>query len=163
MNVKNFFLLIGCIFLSLCFTLPAISTDQPKVKPPSGLVVIKVILDNFQTNADYRHKKSIVVFAHTKHIKEYKLQCGQCHHDDQNQPLNDLQMSDDVQKCIECHSEPGERPKGKDAPRLSKEERLAYHAEAMHYNCKECHKAYNKEHKTKAAPTTCSKCHPKKK
>ena len=45
--------------------------------------------------------------------------------------------------------------------KLSKKEKLDYHAEAMHYNCKDCHKAHNKKTKTKDAPITCTKCHPK--
>jgi len=38
---------------------------------------------------------------------------------------------------------------------------LEYHAEALHENCKSCHKAFNKKYKPKKAPTTCTKCHPK--
>jgi len=40
---------------------------------------------------------------------------------------------------------------------------LEYQAEAMHENCISCHKAYDKKNKTKAAPTSCTKCHPKNK
>ena len=106
------------------------------------------------------HTKGIVEFSHGKHADEYEIGCGECHHDDKGQPL-ELKKGDPVQRCIECHKEPGERPKGKDAPKLSKEERLAFHAEALHYNCKDCHKDHNKENNTKAAPTTCTQCHPK--
>jgi hypothetical protein len=109
-----------------------------------------------------KHTKAIVNFSHKKHVEEYKATCGECHHDDKGQPLA-LNEGDCVQSCIECHKIPSERPKGKDAPKLTKKERLEYHAEAIHYNCKDCHKRFNKENKTKAAPTTCSKCHPKKK
>lgn len=105
------------------------------------------------------HKKNIVVFAHKKHVEKYKANCGDCHHDNNNKPLTNLKKGDNVQKCIECHKKPSERPKGKGAPKLSKKERLAYHAEAIHYNCKDCHKAFNKKNKTKSAPTTCKKCH----
>jgi len=110
-----------------------------------------------------KHKKSILMFSHKKHIEEYKAGCGDCHHDENNKPLKDLKLGDDVRNCIECHKIPGERPKGKNAPKLNKKERLAYHAEAIHYNCKGCHKKYNRKNKTKAAPTTCKKCHPKNK
>ena len=110
-----------------------------------------------------KHKKSILMFSHKKHIEEYKAGCGDCHHDENNKPLKDLKLGDDVRNCIECHKIPGERPKGKNAPKLNKKERLAYHAEAIHYNCKGCHKKYNRKNKTKTAPTTCKKCHPKKK
>jgi len=110
-----------------------------------------------------KHKKGIVQFTHKKHSTDYGAGCGECHHDANNKPLDNLKEGDDVQNCIECHKKPGERPKGKGAPKLKKKERLAYHAEALHYNCKDCHKKYNKKNKTKAAPTTCAKCHPKKK
>lgn len=110
-----------------------------------------------------KHKKSIMMFSHKKHIEDYKAGCGECHHDENNKPLDNLKLGDDVQNCIECHKIPGERPKGKGAPKLKKKERLAYHAEAIHYNCKGCHKKYNRKNKTKAAPTTCKKCHPKNK
>lgn len=116
-----------------------------------------------QNKAYKTHKKSIMMFSHKKHIEEYKAGCGECHHDDKGKPLNNLKEGDNVQNCIECHKKPGERPKGKGAPKLSKKERLDYHAEALHYNCKDCHKKFNKKTQTKKAPTTCAKCHPKKK
>ncbi len=116
-----------------------------------------------------KHTKGIVLFTHKKHAEDYaqkfpeyyKNGCGECHHDDKGKPLTNLKMGDDVQRCIECHKIPSERPKGKGAPKLNKKQRLEYHAEAYHYNCKGCHKKYNKKYKTKAAPTTCTKCHPK--
>jgi cytochrome c553 len=128
-----------------------------------------------------KHKKSIVTLSHQKHQTEYAKQypefykngCGECHHDEDNKPLTELKEGDDVQKCIECHKIPAEMPK-KDAKalkkKLSKEElkskKLEYQAEAFHYNCKDCHKKYNKKYKpekAKKAPTTCKTCHPKKK
>jgi len=121
-----------------------------------------------ENKAYKKHKKSIVMFSHKKHSVDYKAGCGECHHDENNQALDNLKEGDNVQNCIECHKIPGERPKGKGAPKLTKKERLQYHAEAIHYNCKGCHKKINKQKglKTKdkgAAPTTCSACHPKKK
>lgn len=123
-----------------------------------------------QNKAYEEHTKGIVEFSHKKHSEDYakaspdlyKDGCGTCHHDDKGKPLA-LKEGDNVQSCIECHKKPGEKPKGKDAPKLSKKEKLEYHAEAIHMNCRECHKDYNKANKTKAAPTTCTKCHPKTK
>jgi hypothetical protein len=131
-----------------------------------------------------KHKKGIVQFEHEKHQAEYAEKypdlypngCGDCHHDAEGKPLVDLKEGDPVQRCIECHKIPGEMPKKdlqalkKDvrAKKLTEEEllskKLAYHAEAFHENCRVCHKAYNKKYKPeKKAPTTCTKCHPKKK
>ena len=117
-----------------------------------------------------KHTKGIVDFSHTKHAVDYakkspefyKNGCGECHHDENGKPLANLKDGDDVQKCIECHKIPGEL-KGKEAKGKSKEEKRQYHANALHDNCKGCHKEYNKKNKTKAAPTTCTKCHPKTK
>lgn len=124
-----------------------------------------------ENKAYKKHKKGIVTFTHKahsldyaqKHPKLFKAGCGECHHDKDNKPLKDLKAGDEVKSCFECHSKPGERPKGKGAPKLSKKEKLAYHAEAMHYNCKGCHKKYNKTKPPEKAPTTCAKCHPRKK
>ena len=119
------------------------------------------------------HKKGVVNFEHKKHGETYakdypefyKNGCGECHHDKDGKPLAKLKDGDDVQKCIECHKIASEAPKGKKAKKkLSKKEKVKeYHAEALHENCKGCHKKFNKKYKPKKAPTTCTKCHPKKK
>jgi len=121
-----------------------------------------------------KHKKGVVHFEHKKHQDDYakkypeyyKNGCGECHHDKDNKPLSNLKEGDDVQKCIECHKIAAEAPKGKKAKKkLTKKEKIKdYHAEALHANCRVCHKSYNKKYKPKKkAPTTCAKCHPKKK
>jgi Class III cytochrome C family len=127
----------------------------------AGTTVADVV--NMENKAYTKHKKSIVQFSHKKHNEEYKAGCGECHHDADNKPLNDLKMGDEVQNCIECHTKAGRSPKAKKGEaKLSKKEKMAYHAEAIHVNCKDCHKKANKASGTKAAPTSCAKCHPKK-
>ena len=119
---------------------------------------------------DYEHEKEIVTFTHQKHVEAYKLGCGDCHHDENKKPLSDLNAGDRVKKCIVCHSKPGQAPKEekdkwkKEKLKKAEKDKLArqWHAEAIHDNCQSCHKDYNKKNKTKAAPTTCVKCHPKK-
>jgi Class III cytochrome C family len=117
------------------------------------------------------HEKGVVNFEHGKHQKEYaekypefyKNGCGECHHDKENKPLTNLKEGDEVQKCIECHKIASEAPKGKKAKKkLSKKEKIKdYHAEALHENCRGCHRLFNKKVKpAKKAPTTCAKCHP---
>ena len=115
-----------------------------------------------QMKAGYDHEESIVTFTHQKHSVDYKITCGECHHDDQGKPLADLKEGDEVKSFYECHNKPGEL-KGKKAKGLSKEEKRAYHANAVHENCQGCHRTYNRANKTKAAPTTCTGCHPKEK
>lgn len=124
-----------------------------------------------QNKAYSKHTKGIATFSHKKHIDEYKIGCGECHHDDKGKALSDLKMGDEVQACIECHKTPGQMPgklkKEMKAKKASKKEisakKLEYHAEAIHANCISCHKAHNKKNKTKAAPQSCTKCHPKTK
>lgn len=109
-----------------------------------------------------KHKKGIVEFTHKKHNEDYKIGCGDCHHDAEGKALNELKMGDEVQGCAECHKKPGEL-KGKDAKGKSDKEKREYHANALHDNCIGCHKDFNKKNNTKKAPQTCAKCHPKKK
>jgi hypothetical protein len=124
-----------------------------------------------ENKAYKEHEKGIVTFSHKKHNEEYKVGCGECHHDDKGKPLNDLKMGDDVKNCIECHKTPGKMPgsvkkelrEKKASKKEKKAKEMEYHAEALHENCISCHKDYNKKNKTKAAPQSCTKCHPKTK
>ncbi len=129
----------------------------------AGTTVKDVIKMN---NPAYKkHTKSIVTFNHKKHITDNKIACGECHHDANNKPL-DLKEGDKVDGCISCHKIPGKVSKAvkeelktiKDKAKKNSK-KLEFHAEAMHMNCKGCHKAHNKKTKTKAAPTVCTKCH----
>ncbi len=132
---------------------------EPAAKAAGGGGMPDVIAMN---NPGYsKHTKGVATFTHQKHVKDYAIGCGDCHHDESGTPL-ELSESDPVQGCIECHSET-EKPKGE---KLGKEESIAkYHKEALHANCIGCHKAYNIEHGDpkgkKPAPTSCGKCHPK--
>ncbi len=117
--------------------------------------------DTIEMKSPYPHKKTIAVFTHLKHVQDYKIACGECHHDDKGKPLTALKDGDPVQKCFECHSKPGEI-KGKAAKDLSKKEKRAYHANALHENCVGCHKTFNKGKDPKPAPQSCKDCHPKK-
>jgi hypothetical protein len=142
----------------------------------AGGIFAKAVPDiiKLEDPAYKEHKKGVVDFTHGKHQTEYaekypefyKNGCGECHHDEDNKPLSNLKEGDDVQKCIECHKIAAEAPKGKKAKKkLSKKEKIKdYHAEALHENCRGCHRKYNKKYKPKKkAPTTCTKCHPKTK
>jgi len=114
-----------------------------------------------------KYQDRTVTFSHTKHHEEYNIGCGECHHDENGKALTNLKVGDNVQKCIECHSKPGEVAtdekmkwrKEKISRKDQKKMSLEYHAEALHENCIECHKDYNKKNKTKAAPQACTQCH----
>ena len=156
--IKKHLLTVAVVGIATLFVAAGIYAACPEI----------ITMDN---KAYEKHKKGIVDFNHLKHgetyAKEYpdlyKLGCGECHHDEEGKPLTEITCEEKVQSCIECHKKPSERPKGKNAPKLSKKEKLEYHAEAIHMNCKGCHKKFNKKYKPKKSPTTCAKCHPKKK
>jgi hypothetical protein len=104
-----------------------------------------------------KHTKPIVQFSHTAHYADYEISCGECHHDDSGAPLTDLKPGDPVEGCGACHSEPGRPPREATTP----EAKLAFHMQALHQNCMTCHKEYNKEQGSKAAPESCATCHVK--
>ena len=120
-----------------------------------------------------RREVRVKTFCNKTHRKGFDphIGCGECHHDDKGKPLNELKLGDDVQSCIACHKKPGQMPgelkKEMKEKKASKKEikktEMEYHAEAIHDNCITCHKAHNKKNKTKDAPQTCTKCHPKEK
>ena len=104
------------------------------------------------------HKKGLVTFTHKKHNVDYKIPCADCHHV-YTDGKNTWKEGDAVQKCDACHSE-AKAPSGKDAPNMSKEEKIKkYYYSAIHENCAGCHKALKKEAKP-TGPTTCKECHP---
>lgn len=113
-----------------------------------------------------KHTKSIATFTHKKHVEEYDVGCGECHHDENGKPL-DLKIGDDVQNCVECHK-PG-RADRSELQGLSREERAAkeleYHYGAIHQNCQGCHEEFNKEEsgdpRKGPAPVSCNDCHPR--
>jgi hypothetical protein len=150
----------------LCWALAAVAT----LFLAAGLYAASTVPDVIpMENPAYEHTKGIVQFSHAKHAGEYGAGCGDCHHDADGKPLTDLKEGDEVQGCIECHKKPGEVPtdikKKWREEKLSRKEKkskeLEYHAEALHENCKGCHRDYNKKNKTKDAPTACTGCHPK--
>jgi hypothetical protein len=102
-----------------------------------------------------KHTKAIVALSHAKHVNDYGVTCGECHHDDAGKPLA-LKDGDPVQGCGECHSEFGKLDK-KDKKMKKSDKIKKYHKEALHANCQGCHKEQKK------GPTKCAECHPKKK
>ena len=139
----------------------------------AGTTVPDVIESQYKgEDGSYNPKKSIAKFSHKKHVEDYVKQypdlypnnCGDCHHDENGKPFSNLKAGDEVQKCSACHKVAGEAPKkdkNKKRIKYKKSEKLKWHAEAIHANCRGCHRAFNKKYKPKKAPVTCTKCHPK--
>ena len=107
-----------------------------------------------------QHRMGIVDFDHQKHAADkpegYGLGCGDCHHDENGEPLTDLKPGDPVQSCYACHDKDG-RPRRD--PAMSQEEwkkeELTYYYGAIHESCMGCHK------KMGAGPVSCTECHPR--
>jgi hypothetical protein len=93
--------------------------------------------------------KGPVKLTHKKHSEDYKVACTDCHHVFKD-GKNVWKEGDPVQKCSECHD-----PKGKD-PKVLKLQN------AYHKNCKDCHKALQKEGKPTGPFRKCNDCHEKK-
>ena len=130
-----------------------------------------------ENKAYANHKEAVIVFKHRKHQTEYqkknpglfRSQCGECHHEKKNEntnnPLVNLKEGDEVKNCIECHKK-ADYVKGEKAKGLSDVEKRQYQANAMHDNCKACHREYNQQKGLKPkdkgyAPVTCKSCHSK--
>ncbi len=105
-----------------------------------------------------KHRMGIVQFTHGKHLTAkpdgHGIACGECHHDKDHKPLNNLKPGDKVQKCTECHNKPG-KASPKTFKKPTKKDLEKYYV-AIHANCINCHKA-------NGGPTGCKDCHPKKK
>lgn len=102
-------------------------------------------------------KYALPEFTHKKHAEEYKISCGDCHHDDKGKPL-DLKAGDDVKGCGECHNQFEKNETNK--------KDIMVHENAIHENCVGCHKETNiakgdAKGLKGPAPASCVKCHKK--
>lgn len=109
----------------------------------------------------------LVQFNHKKHMEDYNIDCGTCHHDDKGQPLT-LKIGDYVQRCDECHNR--DKPVKKDAKfqgiavGKKKPVDIMTHKNALHESCIGCHITSNKKGgdatgKKGPSPTSCRACH----
>ena len=103
-------------------------------------------------------KYKVFVFTHKKHNIDYDISCGECHHDKDGNPLEDLKLGDDVQQCVECHTDLKKTKKNRKSILLLEN--------AMHENCKVCHKHINIEAgdpkgRKGPGPVSCTACHVK--
>ena len=128
----------------------------------TGLQAGTEVADSFKVETkEYKSRKKMpATLSHKKHNEEYGLSCGECHHDKDGKPLADLKMGDEVHRCVECHTK----------LKKSKEDKknIMVLENAMHGNCITCHKEVNikagdPKGRKGPAPTSCTKCHPKKK
>lgn len=116
----------------------------------------KLLDANRKKGPDSKKPCKLVEFDHKKHHDEYKVSCGDCHHDKDGKPLADLKEGTDVQKCEACHThvKPGDKTfqgKNKKTP-----VDIMHLESAIHENCIGCHKE-----KGLKVGTKCGDCHKK--
>ena len=98
-----------------------------------------------------KDKKGPVKLSHNKHVTDYKAVCTECHHEYNDKGENQWKEGKPVKKCSACHDL--KEKKGK----------VMKLQNAFHRNCKDCHKAYLKDHADSKAPyKKCTQCHQKK-
>jgi len=101
-----------------------------------------------------------VVFGHTQHMEEYGLECGDCHHDDTMEPIEEYDPSESY-SCGDCHAEPG-LVRGPIAENEVSESDLVEHkANVLHMLCIGCHEERNSKKHSVKAPVSCRTCHDK--
>ncbi len=125
-----------------------------------GLLTASDVPENIDMNSKIysKHTKGLVTFSHKKHSDNKDIKCLDCHHV-YKEGKNTWKEGDPVQKCEECHKETGKPPKDmKKAEKIKK-----FHKEAIHANCKGCHKKMiDKESEMGKNLRKCTGCHPKK-
>ena len=142
----------GCAALLFLAMGPLTAADAPSaVKAPDSITMESKIYK--------KHTKGLVTLSHKKHAENKDISCTQCHHVYKD-GKNIWKEGNPVQKCEACHTETGKPPKDmKKAEVVSK-----YHKEALHANCKDCHKKMvDKNSDMGKALKGCNGCHPKKK
>ncbi len=102
-------------------------------------------------------KYKTFIFTHKKHNIDYKISCGECHHDKDGKPL-DVKLGDYVDQCVECHTELKKTQENRKSIILLEN--------AMHENCKVCHMEINIEAgdpkgRKGPGPVSCTACHVK--
>jgi len=118
--------------------------------------VITLDYNKYKNRTKKPPKSKYQEFSHKKHFTDYKISCGECHHDKDNKPLANLKEGDSVQQCAECHTK-------MEVDKKNKKDIMALE-NAMHGNCIECHKEVNikagdPKGRKGPAPTSCTKCH----
>lgn len=96
--------------------------------------------------------KGPVKLSHKKHSVDYKVACTECHHAFKD-GKNVWKEGDHVQACKECHKMERTEQDGNKVYKLKN---------AFHKNCKDCHKALQKEGKKTGPFRKCNDCHEKK-
>jgi Class III cytochrome C family len=103
----------------------------------------------------------LVKFQHEMHFSDYGASCGDCHHDEEREPIDDY-SADNSYSCGDCHDGEGliRGPIAENA--ASEADLLARRANVLHIRCIGCHKQANAEQHLVRAPEACRICHTKR-
>lgn len=153
---KKLFTLLLAAGIAVFFTASGI---QAGTKVDDVITMKSEILDaKRKKGPDAKKPCALVEFTHKKHHEDYKISCGDCHHDKDGKPLADLKAGDAVQKCQACHK----RAKAQKADKTfqgkykKKPVDIMHLESAIHENCIGCHKGEGLKVGTK-----CGDCHKK--
>jgi len=148
-RVKRILMVSTIVGIGMLFLAAGINASEEKAS-------VQDVITMKNEQAFEKHRMGIVDFDHKTHSEAYDLGCGQCHHDENGEPLSDLKAGDPVQDCIECHEKAGRPRRDRSmSPEEWQAEQLTYYYGAIHENCMGCHKKMEK------GPTRCTECHPK--
>lgn len=99
-----------------------------------------------------------VKFTHLKHVQDYGAACGDCHHDENAEPIEAYDPAA-VYICSECHANEGLLTGPLAENSTPREDQLAYRANAIHMQCIGCHQMYNNLNQVVRVPESCKTCH----
>lgn len=152
-RLKQILTILTITGIGMLFLVAGINADETACADAPDVITMK------NEKAFEQHRMGIVEFDHKTHADDepdgYGLGCGQCHHDENGEPLTDLKDGDAVQSCYDCHDK-NERPRRDPSmsPEEWEKEELNYYYGAIHANCIDCHKEMG-------GPKTCTECHPR--
>ena len=153
---KKLFILLLAAGIAVVFTASGIQagTDADDV-----ITMKSELLDaKRRKGPDSKTPYKLVEFSHKKHHEEYNISCGDCHHDEDGAPLEDLKAGDDVQKCDACHTRKRAKKEDKtfQGRYKSRPIDIMHLTSAIHENCIGCHKEEGLNDISR-----CSGCHQK--
>ncbi len=99
-----------------------------------------------------------VLFNHEKHHMDYGAKCGNCHHDDDGEPIDGFD-SHITFTCEDCHYLEGLIRGPMAENDTSESDLIAHRSNVLHMRCIGCHRQYNNLNKVVRVPESCITCH----
>ncbi len=131
----------GTVHVGIFGGLTDIVAAESELSGSTGRDVIRI------ENEGYKHdRKGPVEFNHTKHARDYKVSCWDCHHVYKD-GINVWSPLAKTAKCSQCHHP------------LKKEGMAMKLQTAYHVNCKNCHKTLAESNQSTGPYRKCYGCH----